>query len=126
MCANVLASFAKFERRLIGERTRAAMAVKKAVGHRMTRALGIPEEVRPRLLAERAAGMTYAAIADRLNTEAVPTVRGGSRWYPSTVHAAIRAVAKVRPYGLYARALLGPSASRSTLACSQSSIPEPD
>jgi hypothetical protein len=33
-------------------------------------------------------GMTLQAIADRLNAEGVPTLRGGSEWRPSSVQAA--------------------------------------
>jgi hypothetical protein len=36
----------------------------------------------------RAEGMTLQAIADTLNAEGVPTLRGGSRWRPSSVQAA--------------------------------------
>jgi hypothetical protein len=32
--------------------------------------------------------MTLQAIADRLNAEGVPTVRGGAKWRPSSVQAA--------------------------------------
>jgi hypothetical protein len=33
-------------------------------------------------------GMTLQAIADRLNAEGVPTLRGGTEWRPSSVQAA--------------------------------------
>jgi peptidoglycan hydrolase-like protein with peptidoglycan-binding domain/DNA invertase Pin-like site-specific DNA recombinase len=36
----------------------------------------------------RARGMTLQAIADRLNAEGVPTLRGGQKWRPSSVQAA--------------------------------------
>lgn len=36
----------------------------------------------------RASGMTLRAIADRLNAEGVPTLRGGQKWRPSSVQAA--------------------------------------
>jgi peptidoglycan hydrolase-like protein with peptidoglycan-binding domain len=36
----------------------------------------------------RASGMTLQAIADRLNAENVPTLRGGTKWRPSAVQAA--------------------------------------
>ena len=38
--------------------------------------------------AMRSAGMTLKAIADRLNAEGVPTLRGGSEWRPSSVQVA--------------------------------------
>jgi hypothetical protein len=37
----------------------------------------------------RNAGMTLQAIADRLNQEGVPTVRGGAMWRPSSVQASL-------------------------------------
>jgi hypothetical protein len=36
----------------------------------------------------RKEGLTLQAIADRLNEESVPTLRGGSEWRPSSVQAA--------------------------------------
>jgi hypothetical protein len=33
--------------------------------------------------------MTLQAIADRLNAEGVPTLRGGRQWRPSSVQAAV-------------------------------------
>ena len=36
----------------------------------------------------RQGGMTFQAIADRLNSEGVPTMRGGSEWRVSSVQSA--------------------------------------
>jgi DNA invertase Pin-like site-specific DNA recombinase len=41
-----------------------------------------------RIATMRASGMTLQAIADTLNSEGVPTVRGGAKWRPSSVQAA--------------------------------------
>jgi hypothetical protein len=41
-----------------------------------------------RIAAMRESGMTLQAIADTLNGEGVPTVRGGARWRPSSVQTA--------------------------------------
>jgi DNA invertase Pin-like site-specific DNA recombinase len=41
-----------------------------------------------RIRGMRAQGMTLQAIADTLNAEGVPTLRGGSKWRPSSVQAA--------------------------------------
>lgn len=83
--ANVLATFAQFERRLIGQRTREALAAKRAQGVRLGRPSTTPEEVVLRVRQERSGGATLAAIADRLTTEGVPTSQGGRRWWASTV-----------------------------------------
>ena len=85
MQANILAVFAQFERRLIGERTRAALAEKKAAGVILGRRRTMPDDVLARILEERAAGRSTPQIAAGLNADAVPTAHGGRQWYPSTV-----------------------------------------
>jgi DNA invertase Pin-like site-specific DNA recombinase len=89
--ANVLATFAQFERRLIGQRTREALAAKRASGVRLGRPLSLPAAVRERITSERKAGRSLAAIADTLNEEQVPTAQSGRQWWPSTVRAVLRA-----------------------------------
>jgi hypothetical protein len=37
----------------------------------------------------RAANMTLQAIADRLNADDVPTLRGGMKWRPSSIQSAL-------------------------------------
>jgi len=90
MMANVLAVFAQFERRLIGQRTREALAVKRRQGVRLGRPPTTPSELVVRIRRERKRGLTYAAIAARLNAQAVPTSHGGRRWHVSTVQALFR------------------------------------
>jgi DNA invertase Pin-like site-specific DNA recombinase len=88
--ANVLATFAQFERRLIGQRTREALAAKRAAGVQLGRPTTMPGNVRDRIASEREEGLTLAAIANGLNADRVPTAQGGRRWWPSTVRAALR------------------------------------
>lgn len=90
MVAHVMASFAQFERRLIGQRTREALAARRAAGVRLGRPRTLSSVVVARLVSERAAGSTLAVIASRLNADAVPTAQGGAAWYPSTVAAVLR------------------------------------
>jgi DNA invertase Pin-like site-specific DNA recombinase len=45
-------------------------------------------QLREHIVAMRSAGMTLQAIADRLNEEGVPTIRGGREWRPSSVQVA--------------------------------------
>jgi DNA invertase Pin-like site-specific DNA recombinase len=85
MMANVMATFPQIERRLIGQRTRDALAVKRAQGHRLGRPRLIPEELRARIVAEREAGAPFASIAEGLNREGIPTAQGGAQWWPATV-----------------------------------------
>jgi DNA invertase Pin-like site-specific DNA recombinase len=49
----------------------------------------IPATLRRRIIRMRRAGMTLQAIADELNGEGVPTIRGGVEWRPSSVQATL-------------------------------------
>jgi len=92
--ANVLATFAHFERRLIGQRTRDALAAKKAAGVRLGRPRQLPAEVVERIVEERAAGATLAGIARGLNDDGVATAQGGKQWHASTVRAVVISAAR--------------------------------
>jgi DNA invertase Pin-like site-specific DNA recombinase len=85
--ANVMASAAQWERRIIGQRTRDALAVKRAQGVTLGRPPVLPDSVRARIVREVASGAGWSAIARDLTSEGVPTAHGGARWYPSTVRA---------------------------------------
>lgn len=89
--ANVLASAAQWERRIIGERTKEAMAVKKSQGVKFGRRSLIDVAVRQRIQRERDSGYTLAKIADDLNSDRVPTGQGGTKWYASSVKAVLKA-----------------------------------
>lgn len=83
--AHVVAAAAQYERRLIADRTRDAMAEAKARGVHCGRERMTPPGVVARVMAEREAGRSFNAIALGLDADGVPTPNGGSRWYPSTV-----------------------------------------
>ena len=85
MVANVMATFAQFERRLIGQRTREALAAKRAQGVRLGRPRLIAPDVERRIGELRAAGLTLEAVAERLATDGVRPP-GGGVWRPSTLH----------------------------------------
>lgn len=86
MMANVLATFAQFERRLISDRTKAALAERRLdPKYRHGRHRMVDETTRRAIIASRHAGLTFAAIADDLNDRGVKPVAGGARWYPATV-----------------------------------------
>ena len=63
MIANVMATFAQFERRLIGQRTKDALAVKKRQGVRLGRPPSLSAAWCKRIRAERKAGRSLRAIA---------------------------------------------------------------
>jgi DNA invertase Pin-like site-specific DNA recombinase/peptidoglycan hydrolase-like protein with peptidoglycan-binding domain len=88
--ANVLISVGAWERERVGQRTRKGLEAARARGQRIGRpAVDDVPELKERIAALRANGMTLQAIADRLNEEGVPTLRGGKKWRPSSVQAAV-------------------------------------
>ena len=89
--ANMLATFAQFERRLISQRTKDALAVKRAQGVRLGRPPVLEPELRDRIRAMREGGASLARIADELTAGGVPTAHGGARWYASTVRSVLSA-----------------------------------
>jgi DNA invertase Pin-like site-specific DNA recombinase len=95
MVAHVMASFAQFERRLIGQRTRDALAARRADGVRLGRPPSLPARVVDRIVRERDRRITLAGIAGALNADGVATAQGGAKWYPSTVAAVLRSAARV-------------------------------
>lgn len=87
--ASVMASAAQWERRLIGQRTRDALAAKRAAGIRLGRPQSLPTDVVARIRDARAGGASLASIAGTLTAEGVPTAHGGAKWHPSTVRAVL-------------------------------------
>jgi len=99
---HIYAALAEQEREFISLRTKAALAVAKARGQKLgglrdstaarNAAMRIQaddhaQKVASTITARRAAGATYAQIADDLNSMKVPTARGG-QWHPTTVRNA--------------------------------------
>ena len=76
--ASVLATFAQLERRLIGERTKDALAAKKAAGVRLGRPVSISAAVTSHIVDMRAAGLTLRGIVDRLNGAELMDKWGGN------------------------------------------------
>lgn len=100
---HIYAALAEKERRLISERTKAALIAKKAQGvklgnrtnlrdaqrkgleERLRRADQFAGNVLPVIQSIKEVGVTtYAGIAEALNMRGIATARGGT-WYPSTV-----------------------------------------
>jgi hypothetical protein len=86
--AHVLATFGQFERRLIGQRTKEALAAKKASGVRLGRPPTVPQAVVRRMQRQRARGDSLRKIATR-----------AERWWRSTARSIRRCL---RPMGLSA------------------------
>ncbi|MEV1331142.1 recombinase family protein [Micromonospora costi] len=90
LVARIMASVGEWERERIAERTRQAAAVRRAQGRQMGRP-GVRDtmpEVAQLISDLRGQGQTWQQIADRLNADGVPTVRGGSQWRVSAVQSA--------------------------------------
>ena len=81
---------AQLERRMIGERTRTTLAVKRAQGVRLGRRRELPDDVVAWILAQHESGVALAAIARALNDRGEPTAHGGAQWYASTVRGVVR------------------------------------
>ena len=74
-----------WERQRLVERTRKGM---RAASRKGPASVADYPQLRERIPRMRTDGMTLQAIADQLNAEGVPTVRGGAKWRPSSVQAA--------------------------------------
>lgn len=99
MVANVILSTAQYERRLIGQRTRDALAAKRAQGVRLGRPQTLPDDVVRRVIDARSKGASFRAIAADLVADGVPTARGGARWHASAVRAVCESQAAQRITG---------------------------
>jgi DNA invertase Pin-like site-specific DNA recombinase len=87
--ADLLIEVSRRERARFSERTRNGLAAARTNGKTTgRRAVTDNPDLTQRISQMRAEGMTLQAIADRLNEEGVPTVRGGAKWRHSSVQAA--------------------------------------
>jgi DNA invertase Pin-like site-specific DNA recombinase len=89
MAANIIISGSQYERRLISQRTRDALAAKRALGERLGAPPALFLEVTLRIIRERGEGRTFQAIADDLMADGIPTARGKHHWYPATIKAVV-------------------------------------
>lgn len=96
LVAGVMMVIAQWERRIIGVRTREAMAEAKANGQRFGRSRVTPPETVARIMRERSSGQSFNAIAQRLDLDNLPTPGGGLRWYPSTVQRIYKAEQQIQ------------------------------
>ncbi len=91
LVVQIMGGVAEWERATIRQRTRDALAEKKARGQRLGRPSVLPDAVLTRVLAERDAGASLRAIAARLNAQGVPNATGSDAgWTPPTVARAER------------------------------------
>ena len=89
LMANVFASVAEWEREMAAGRTRDALAALRAQGRPISRPAVVDVDgLAQRIAGMRASGLTYQGIADHLNHEGVPTMRGAASWGVSAVRRA--------------------------------------
>jgi DNA invertase Pin-like site-specific DNA recombinase len=81
---NLLISVSQWERRVIGERTKAAMQHLKAQGKVIGRASFDDQITLARIAEERVQGRSYQEIAQGLTLDNIPSGRGG-QWTAMTV-----------------------------------------
>jgi DNA invertase Pin-like site-specific DNA recombinase len=84
LVANIMISMAQWERRIIGERTKSALAAVKARGTQVGRKSGVADETVRLIRVMRDAGSSWQKIADALTAEGVETGQGG-KWHAATV-----------------------------------------
>lgn len=109
LVANVICSVAQWERGVISERTRAALGELRAQGKPVGRpAVADDPALRERIRAMREdEGLTLRQIAQRLNDESVPTMRGAGMWQPSAIQSALGYKRPRRPRKLVELPTLG-------------------
>lgn len=83
--ARMLAVFAEFERDLISQRTKEAMAAKSRAGKHMGRPRLAPTDVVRRIVAAREGGASFGSIARGLTEDAVLSPSGLRTWHESSV-----------------------------------------
>lgn len=84
LVANIMISMAQWERRIIGDRTRAALAAVKARGTHVGRKSNVDGETLRLIRVLRESGKSYADIAAALDHEGIPTAQRGT-WHAATV-----------------------------------------
>jgi DNA invertase Pin-like site-specific DNA recombinase len=88
--ASTLIALSAREHQRIATGTRRGLAKGRAGGRPTGRpAVSDRPELMERIAAMREANMSLRAIADQLNEEGVPTLRGGKEWRPSSIQAAL-------------------------------------
>lgn len=84
LVANIMISLAQWERRVIGERTKAALVAVKARGTRLGRKGNVDAETLRLIRILRESGKSWQGIADALASEGIETSQGG-KWHGATV-----------------------------------------
>ena len=84
LIANIIMALAQWERRIIGQRTTAALEQVKARGTKLGRRSNVDAETLRLIRVLRESGKSYGAIASALEAEGVETAQGG-KWHAGTI-----------------------------------------
>lgn len=87
MVATIMAALAQWERRVISQRTRDALASRKREGVRLGRPVGVDPDTEGMILTLHRSGAGLRAIATALNAHGIPKPQGGATWRASSVRA---------------------------------------
>jgi DNA invertase Pin-like site-specific DNA recombinase len=87
--ASVLSAFAAYERRLIGQRTKDALAIKKQQGVRIGRPRSVTDETARRIRRLRSHGLSLRAVAARLDADGHRTGHGAEKWSAESVRGVL-------------------------------------
>lgn len=87
--AHMIMTFAELERGMISQRTRDALAARKAAGVRLGKPTALGDDVLRRIIGEASRGQSLRAIASGLMADDVRTGSGNARWYPAQVQRAL-------------------------------------
>lgn len=85
LVANIIMALAQWERRIIGQRTKDALAAVKGRGVKLGRPTTVTRDALAIITAMRGQGSSLRQVCDALNSANVPTAQGGRQWYPATV-----------------------------------------
>jgi DNA invertase Pin-like site-specific DNA recombinase len=91
LLAHVTSAVAEWERRIIGQRTKAALEVKRSQGVRLGRPPLVSEQLQRRIRHAHRRGRSWSEIARSLERSGVPTPTGRGRWFPNSVRQIAKA-----------------------------------
>lgn len=87
--AHMVMTFSELERGLISQRTREALAARKAAGVQLGTPTQLPDEVLRRIITEAADGRSLRKIAQGLMADGIATGSGRPTWHPPQVQRAL-------------------------------------
>ncbi len=88
LCASIMASTSRWERRIIGQRTADALGALKAQGKKLGRPSALNDEVAKFIEGARLRDGSWSEIARQLTEAGIPTATGKAHWYPNGVRQA--------------------------------------